>query len=287
MKNTLDHLPPHKQEQLQAIVRVISDQAHPEMVILYGSHARDDWQDDPVHGFHSDFDLLILVRKKSLLHKSGVWFNVRRLARRHSGWTPISMIVHTVKEVNDALREGAYFFTDIYHEGILLHDAGRSKLAPPRPMSPERRVAFAQGVFERYFDEANTFFDVFEFCLARGKNANAAFQLHQAAEHYYKGMLLVFKAYQPKEHVLKELGEKCGKLDQSLRSVFPMDTPEDRARFDLLESAYVDARYSMTYSISRPDLEILAGHVQELRTRAERACRAHIESLAAALTPAP
>jgi uncharacterized protein len=286
MKQSLEHLPPHKQEQLEAIVRVIREHASPEMVILYGSHARGTWQDDPAHGFHSDYDLLVLVRRPSIVHKSGLWFDVQRLARRHSGWTPISIIVHTVKEMNEALREGAYFFVDVYDEGILLHDSGRSKLVAPRPMAPERRVERAQEIFERYFDKANAFYDYFEFGFARDENETAAFLLHQAAEHYYKGMLLVFTAYQPKEHSLKDLGEKCCKVDEAMRDIFPMGTPEDRARFELLESAYVDARYSMTYSISREDLEILSGQVRALRSRAEHACRAHIDALAAGVTPA-
>ena len=62
----------------------------------------------------------------------------------------------------------------------------------------------------------------------------------------------------------------------------PGATPEDEARFKLLKATYVDARYSMKYRISREDLEILAGHVRELRARTERACREHIALLAAA-----
>ena len=147
-------------------------------------------------------------------------------------------------------------------------------------------MEYAQEVFERYFQRADRFYAYFEHGLEKDWTDEAAFQLHQAAEHYYKSVLLVFTAYQPKEHVLEELGAKCGKLAQSLHDVFPMDTPEDRARFELLESAYVDARYSMTYEISRQDLELLAGHVQELRTRAERACRAHIETLVTAIASA-
>ena len=47
MKTSLDHLPARKQTQLQGIVRVIRELAEVEMIVLFGSHARGDWGEDP------------------------------------------------------------------------------------------------------------------------------------------------------------------------------------------------------------------------------------------------
>ena len=44
------HLPVLKQQQLCAITRIIRTTADVERVILYGSHARGDWVDDPAGG---------------------------------------------------------------------------------------------------------------------------------------------------------------------------------------------------------------------------------------------
>lgn len=41
----------------------------------------------------------------------------------------------------------------------------------------------------------------------------------------------------------------------------------------LLRVAYVDARYSFGFEISREDLQALAGHVEAFRARAERVCQ--------------
>lgn len=77
------------------------------------------------------------------------------------------------------------------------------------------------------------------------------------------------------------VGNNAGFVDISGRCIFPRITAEDRARFDLLEAAYVDARYSLTYSIPRQDLDLLAACVRELLSRTEQACRERIAAMAA------
>jgi hypothetical protein len=51
MKTSLDHLPPRKQRQLGALVEEIRRAIEVELVILFGSHARGDWVEDPVGGY--------------------------------------------------------------------------------------------------------------------------------------------------------------------------------------------------------------------------------------------
>jgi predicted nucleotidyltransferase/HEPN domain-containing protein len=285
MKSSLDHLPARKQTQLQGIVQIIRELAEVEMLILFGSHARGDWVEDPENGYFSDFDLLVLVQTEGMADSDKLWSRVRDRAQNLTRDVPVSIVVHTVKDVNQKLERGQYFFTDIHQEGIVLYDSYRHQLAEPRKMTAEQRRAFAQECFESYFERGNQFYANFEFNLQNAWYQVAAFQLHQAAENYYKTVTLVFTAYRPKDHNIENLGNKCGKLHEAMRGIFPRGptaTPEDEARFKLLKAAYVDARYSMKYRISREDLEILAGHVRTLRARTERACREHIALLAAA-----
>jgi uncharacterized protein len=286
MKTSLDHLPTRKQAQLQGIVQIVRELAEVEMIILFGSHARGDWVEDPENGYFSDFDLLVLVQTEGMADSDKLWSKVRDRAQNITGDVPVSIVVHTVKDVNQKLERGQYFFADIHQEGIMLYDSYRHQLAEPRKMTAEHRRSFAQECFESYFERGNRFYAHFEFSLQNAWNPEAAFHLHQATENYYKTVTLVFTAYRPKDHNIENLGNKCGKLHEAMRDVFPMATPEDEARFKLLKAAYVDARYSMKYRISCEDLEILAGHVRELRARTERACREHITLLAAAAPPA-
>ena len=288
MQRSLDHLPQNKQDTIRAIVQIIRDAVDVELIVLFGSFARGDYVEDAGKGFYSDVDVLVVVKNERLANRHTMWSQLRRQARKVSGKAEVSLIVHSIDDINQQLERGQYFFSDIIKEGILLHDAGRVALAKERPSSPEERQAYAQACFDGGLESANTFYDGFEFYLSTGKNKAAAFLLHQAAEVYYKTVLLVFTAYLPrKTHKLEELGKKCGDLHPAFRGVFPFagsgprSTAEERRRFELLEAAYLDARYSMSYAISREDLDMLAAPVRELRARTEQACRERIASMAA------
>ncbi len=67
MKTTLDHLPDHKQQELNWASDIITESVQVEMLILFGSYARGVWveelADDGVHyQYQSDFDLLAVVK---------------------------------------------------------------------------------------------------------------------------------------------------------------------------------------------------------------------------------
>src|SRR5690606_18868702 len=101
----------------------------------------------------------------------------------------------------------------------------------------------------------------FEHSLARGSHAIAAFLLHQAAEVLLKAVLVTFTGYRPKTHDLGELERRCTRASPGIGPLVPQDAP-DRARLAaLLRAAYVDARYSFGFEVSREDLEALAGHI--------------------------
>lgn len=106
----------------------------------------------------------------------------------------------------------------------------------------------------------------------------AAFELHQAAEHAYKTILLVFTNYNPNEHYLRILGRMSEKYCEELQNLFPKKTQKEKDRFKLLEYAYIGGRYDPDYRISKEDLEILAKDVKELLRLTEEICKNKIES---------
>ncbi len=193
----------------------------------------------------------------------------------------VNAIVHNIDFVNTKLTEGQYFFTDIAHEGIMLFDAGRHRLAAAKELSAEERRSVAQQEYDHWFASAQQFFDIYEYTLAKDQCSVSAFQLHQATERFYSAALLVFTGHKPKTHDLGELGRLATAQISVLVRVFLHATEEERRRFDLLSRAYVDSRYSLDYAITREDLEYLGARVRELKSLVEDACRKKIESLVA------
>ncbi len=132
----------------------------------------------------------------------------------------------------------------------------------------------------RWFDSASHASGLFEYSegLRQELVQRSAFLLWEPPSASIL-FLLVLTAYKPKVHNIEDLGKRAGDLHPALRNVFPRGTPEEDRLFKLLKHAYVDARYDPKFTITREELESIAVHVRELRTRVEKVCRERIEAM--------
>lgn len=282
MKTSLDHLPEDKQHQLRWATDIIRDAVKPGMLILFGSYARGDWQEeraaDGVHyQYQSDFDLLAIVKNEAIVtkieRKSSLYNDLSRLIK-----TPVSLIAEDIHFFNRRLEKGHYFYTDILKEGILLHDSGKFELAEPRMPSLAERRQQAEQDFQFWFTSAKEYFLDFQAPYNRGNYANAAFLLHQVTERLYSTVLLVFTNYKPNSHDLEKLSRLVASIEPQFLTIFPQGTDADKQKFELLRKAYVNARYKPSYKITREELDWLVERVQELQTMTEQLCKEKIES---------
>jgi predicted nucleotidyltransferase/HEPN domain-containing protein len=286
-----------------------SDFSGLEKIILFGSHARGDWvfdhyvEDGITYEYVSDYDILVVTEEErsevrdqrsggseGLANQHAIWDEVRdRFYRGRAREGPdsagVSLIVHTIKEVNRALEEGRYFFADIQREGIMLYDAQRTPLADRRETTPQERLAKAKEEFENWFGSATRALEQYEFCLHKSNSdpsylKNAAFHLHQATEHLYTTVSMVISDYRPKLHDLYKLRKRIGELDRRTLKGFAMHTDEQRRLFKLLADAYIHARYTKTYTITREELDYLAQRVRKLRAITDEVCLERIVAMA-------
>src|SRR5262249_32566357 len=91
-KTSLAHLPQHKQDVLRAVAEVVRAGAPLEMLILFGSHARGDWVEDPEGGYFSDYDLLAVVESRKVADDAALWSRIETEARALSGDAIVSLI---------------------------------------------------------------------------------------------------------------------------------------------------------------------------------------------------
>jgi predicted nucleotidyltransferase/HEPN domain-containing protein len=281
MKHSLEHLPAHKQGYLARVVGFIRAAVNVEMLILYGSHARGDWVDDRKTGYYSDFDVLAIVDTAAMAEDFELWWRLRERLDRMAHRNRVQLIVHDIAYVNRQLEEGWYFFVDVEKEGVMLYDSGRHTLAEPRPKTPAERRVFAQKCFREFMETADRFYFYGLQGIEKGWNKVAAFQLHQATEHYYKCAIIVLTTYWPMEHNIKYLGNVAAGLDPAFRDIFPRRPNAEKRRLELLKDAYVKARYSLEWTISREDLEVLAQRIAVLGDRTRSVCEAYIGSFPA------
>tara|TARA_B100000315_G_scaffold28327_1_gene24136 strand:+ start:375 stop:1244 length:870 start_codon:yes stop_codon:yes gene_type:complete len=286
MKKSLSYLSKNKRDEIKAVVKIIKKMIDAEFIILYGSYARGDWVEDVYKGddgttyeYKSDYDLLIVVEDLPKYEYKGYRKRIKSKARSSEDCeTRLSIIMHSVDEFKEAIKSGNYFFTDIKKEGILLHSSRRFRLPAVKELSAKERKVKAKANFKNWFQSAKNFLFGFEKYLEAEKYKNAAFELHQAAERFYHTILLVFTDYKPKLHDLEDLGVQVDRLSSKLKNTFPKKTKEEKRLFNLLKSAYTEARYNMAYEITRKELKYLAGRVTTLRDLTEKICKAKIKS---------
>jgi predicted nucleotidyltransferase/HEPN domain-containing protein len=298
MRTDLDHLPPAKQRELARVVQILmaefdevtSRATQPwrrngkiYKIILFGSYARDDWVDEPENGYQSDFDLLIVVSHRDLTEIADYWYVAEdKILRDQSVGRLVNIIVHSIDEVNQALRRGEYFWVDIVRDGIALYELPQHELATPMPLTPADAYSMAAAYLEDWLGKIDSAIKLASFAVAEGESKDAAFLLHQAAERAYDCFLLVRTHYFPRSHNIKFLRSLAEDNEPRLIEAWPRATKLDRRRFELLKRAYVEARYSASYEIGPEDLEALMSSVRRLRDIVEEVSRERLEQLRAA-----
>lgn len=284
MKTSLSYLPQTKQDQILQVVSIIREVANPEKIILFGSHATNTWVEDKYfengtqYEYISDYDFLIITKNspdKEFVLIDKIINRCENLFK-----TPLNVIIHDISYVNEGLEIGQYFFTDIIKEGVLLFDNCVYDFAKPRELSKSEKAEISKSYFNKWFVDAVDFMDAIILYQKKGKHRKAAFLLHQAAEHFYNTVLLVFTGYKPKTHNLDKLRHYAKQLSQDLFMIFPFPVKDDEEfhLFNLLKRGYIDARYKDDYLITEAELQTLINKVKEMETVVNRICTEKIES---------
>jgi predicted nucleotidyltransferase/HEPN domain-containing protein len=295
VKTSLDHLPEAKRQELERIVQVLFEEfedatknkqvatrkaARILKIVLFGSYARGDWVDDPIGGYKSDYDLLVVVNREELADVLEYWRTADEHLLREYETTkrltaPANFIVHALDDVNRQLQRGRPFFVDIVRDGIALYEAPDHPFQQPKPLSPEEARKEAQGYFEEWFESANQFLETGSDHISKGArwSKKAAFELHQAVERYYHCLLLVLTLYSPKSHRLSFLRSQAERLAPLMIAAWPRETRFEQRCWELLRRAYVDARYSPHYKITAEELAWLSERVGVLRGLVAKVCQ--------------
>ncbi len=257
-----------------------------EMIFLFGSYARGDFKDGPhVQGRgrltirkRSDYDIFVVTRFAYTAKDTGLWDKVKAELAKMDLSTLVRIIPREIEFVNYKLQQGQYFFTEICEQGIILYDSGEVELSDRKPLNPAETKQIAQGTLDEIFEKAKDFYIAYESLFLKQKYITAAFQLHQAVEHSYKAVLLIFGGECPQEHHLDVLGDLAADYCPELRNIIPRESESQKELFELLDYAYIGARYDREYKITKQQLEQLAPCVKKLHEVTERICKEKISS---------
>lgn len=295
MNTDLDHLPEGKRQELERVLEILfrefedaiknrsaaRKQGRILKVLLFGSYARGDWVDDPIGGYKSDYDLLVVVNADELTDTAEYWVEadqhlLQAYEITHQLTAPAHFIVHSLSDVNHQLTRGRPFFTQIAREGVALYEAPDHPFAKPAKLSPEEAYAEAKTNFDNWFPSAKGFLDTALYVRSQERSNEAAFQLHQATERLYHCVLLTMTLHSTKSHNLNFLRAQAERVEPALIPVWPRSGRFEKRCWELLRRAYVEARFSSHYAITAEELTWLVDRVGELQGRVEASCEAYL-----------
>ncbi len=102
-------------EKIQQIVDQISDNFHPEKIVLFGSYAFGEPSMD------SDVDLLVVMDYHGTARKQAV-----KILQNTDYHISLDLIVRSKEQISDRIKGGDYFFRDLMENGKTLYDGNLS-----------------------------------------------------------------------------------------------------------------------------------------------------------------
>ena len=274
MKTSINYLPEQKRDDLRRIVECVLEVLPDcEMIILYGSYARNtyvDYDQRIEYGirtcFMSDYDILVVTSTRFQRYiinhiLSKATDNYYKGKNRYAS-TTVQFIDESIDDLNKAIDKNRYFYTDIKREGIMLYNSGRYKLARRRKLNYREIKELAEEYYNDRFERANDFLRNAMYDKNDERYKICSFHLHQACENYYNSIILTFTLYSPKEHSLITLSGRAKTHSLESSEAFPRDTEEEKRLFDLLQDAYVQARYNQSRTAPGYHATMLRGENQ-------------------------
>ncbi|MNK02889.1 HEPN domain protein [compost metagenome] len=290
MKTSIAHLPKHKQEELAEIVKVIREIADPAKIILFGSHTSDKWveaeyeEKGATYSYISDYDLLVVLNAGDKEREHDIASKTENKTLKYKN--DVSPIVHSIDYVNRGLETGQYFFRDIVNEGIILYDDEKFIFSECKPLTKEQGKQLAIRHFNKWIKSGSRFLKITRNSLIEALKTGdplneVIFNLNQATEKFYGGILLVYTGYKPKTHKLRVYRKYSKHISEELNHLFkyPADDTEEYRLFEILNKSYLDARYQDDYFIDARDLKKIIERVEQLEKVAIELCENRILSL--------
>jgi HEPN domain-containing protein len=213
------------------------------------------------------FDFLVLLPSNAKYSYSAY---LTQIQAKCSEMGSVLIWCNKINEVYKHLREGHIFYSAACSADLLVYDNKRVTLPERANIDIPAIKVNARNIFDNAFNNAKSFLDGAEYFVTTGQYRPAAFLLHQATEHALRaifGSLTGLTAY---GHNLKSLIRHSCFCAPDLDTIFPNNTDEEKGLFDLLNVAYVSARYSPKYEISRDQIILLLDRVNAILAQTEQ-----------------
>jgi HEPN domain-containing protein len=176
----------------------------------------------------------------------------------------VHSIVLRTADLNKKIADGDLYYCTVCNLQRLVYDDGKTTL-PEVPVSQLKAMQEkARAVFAAGYAKAAGFLDA---ASLQQHPPVAAFMLQQVAELTYRTTTLALTGFDPRSHSFEALRKHARRCAPELNSILPADGPNDEKMLQILESAYLNARYNDSFHITPEILLMLTERVTYLHQR--------------------
>jgi HEPN domain-containing protein len=269
MKDSICCLHQEIQEKLMLVKSAILKSLEPDRIIIYGPNFVIEGESDGTASDLTHLDLVILTGVKGKLTDYEIQDLVEGRCRKI---IEVNVLVLDSAYFNDRLAGGHHFFYMIQKLGIMLYESGSNPIRKVEKPKYEDVLRKADDDFKKWWTKGMSYFKIASYSNDQLELPIAAFLLHQATECVYEAVILTFWGFKPTTHNIAKLRRYSCSCSSRLADVFRPNSESEAKLFNLLQSAYVDARYK-EYVISKTEVDSILEQVNELLKISSDVCK--------------
>ena len=178
---------------------------------------------------------------------------------------PVTTIVLQTVAYEEWLKAGHRFALTVWQSAVPIYKSANLFREASKSIAGTGIDMYFEKQFVDGLTKAKEFLAGSELFQVRKQNTMAAFMLHQSAEQSLRTLLKTGTGFHANTHNIGRLLRYASLVSYQLPDIFPQKTEQDKRLFDLLQKAYIDARYKENYKINSDDLQCLTEKVRYIQ----------------------
>ncbi len=177
---------------------------------------------------------------------------------------PTTAIVLDTEQFTDWIKEGHPFALTLVKGNSLVYTRKEMEMEEfERACDKEQRNKI-ESVFAQGQNKAVEFLAGADLYRIREQNKMAAFMLHQSLEQILRSLLLLLTGLEIATHSLDKLLRFCSMFYHRFSEIFKSSDGKSEKLFQLLQKAYINARYKDDYHTHTADLLFLEEKIRTI-----------------------
>lgn len=197
--------------------------------------------------------LLLVITKESCGADS---LNVQNITEENKN-IKVTLLVHSLKNVNDALTDNNPFFHQVFRSDGLIYQNETNPGLIDLPAYDQSKALSGSLVWFRRHSRAAAMLAAAVEISELDEGVVEACLISQAAEQICIGFIYASIGYRPNQHSLKHLFNICRYINPAIDGVFPTSTEDDKELLAILIDANKNARYRHFINVDQIDLCVL------------------------------